>query len=88
MIYEIPEEIINNTKLCYHKHGCLVSSAIFPQCIPTGKKGDDWIEVKKKSYCLGGCLYATDIKGNDKDKDAYALCFCPVRCNIFKMYGK
>ncbi|MDD3813142.1 MAG: hypothetical protein PHZ02_00740 [Desulfocapsaceae bacterium] len=86
MIYDIPEEIINETKLCLYNHGCLSSVAIFPQGVPTGKKGMHFTEVKKKSYFLGKCSYCTDII--NKENEASTLCFCPVRCEIFNRYGK
>ena len=85
MICEIPEEIIENTKLCLHKHGCLSSRAIFPQCMAVGEKRGDGIVVKEKPYCLGSCLYRSDITGQGMNE--LSLCFCPVYVEISKMNG-
>ncbi len=85
MIYDIPEEIIKNTKLCLHKHGCLSSRAIFPQCMAVDEKRGDGIVVKKKLYCLGSCLYHSDIIGHGIND--LSLCFCPVYVEISKING-
>lgn len=86
MIYKIPEEITENTILCRHKHGCLSSCAIFPQCMAVGEKRGDGIVVKEKPYCLGNCLYRSDIMGQGINE--LSLCFCPVYVEISKMNGK
>ncbi len=85
MIYEIPEEIIENTKQCLHRHGCLFSCAIFPQCIAIGKKRGDGIVVKKKSYCLENCSYHYDITCQGQGMKELFLCFCPVYVEISTM---
>ncbi len=85
MIYKIPEEIIENTILCRHKHGCLSSRAIFPQCMAVGEKRGDGIVVKEKPYCSVDCLYHFDIKGQGNNE--LSLCFCPVNVEIDKMNG-
>ncbi|MBU0663081.1 MAG: hypothetical protein KJ990_00910 [Proteobacteria bacterium] len=82
MTCEIPEGIIEETRLCLHKHGCLSSCAIFPQCMVMGEKMGDGIVVKKKSYCIGECLYRVKIAGQDINK--LSLCFCPVLAEVYK----
>jgi hypothetical protein len=82
MIHEIPEEIIENSKRCRYKHGCLSSCAIFPQCLSMGEKKGNGIVVKKKPYCLGECLY--HMKTTDPKINKSSLCFCPVFAEINK----
>ena len=85
MMYKIPEEIMKSTKQCRHKHGCLSSCAIFPQCMAIGKKRGDGIVVKEKPYCLGNCLYRSDI--TEQGMNELSLCLCPVSVEISKMNG-
>jgi hypothetical protein len=84
MIHEVPEEIVKDTRLCLHKHGCLSSCAIFPQCVTMGEKKYNGLVVKKKPYCLDECLYHVNATDQDID-DNLSLCYCPVFVNIFKV---
>lgn len=86
MSYHISEEIIQNTILCRYNYDCLFSEAILPQCNTICEKGGDCITVKEKGYYLGICPYHLNING--KNGDDSAICFCPVRVEIFRKYGK
>jgi hypothetical protein len=86
MDYEVPPEIFSNTSLCRYNYACVSGFSVLPQCRPVCEVTEGLMHVKSKKYYLGECLYRFDIK--DKNDVQVTCCVCPVRCELFKRYGK
>jgi hypothetical protein len=74
---EVSEETIKKTVVCHNKFACLNGQ---PPCCSVERYLGDKVFFIKDSSC--NCLYKINFGFSS------AICACPVRREIFRLYGK